>query len=70
MRKSCAMMSSKVTPLIKEKGVDVDGAIEVGGITILDHLERSYTSLCLMVALYGTHDMEVVKNEKGDRKMA
>ena len=55
MRTSCAMMSSRVTPLIKEKGVDVDGAIEVGGIAILDHLERSYTSLRLMVAAPMAH---------------
>ena len=55
MRTSCAMMSSRVTLLIKEKEVDVDGAIEVGGIAILDHLERSYTSLRLMVAASMAH---------------
>ena len=50
MHTSCAMMSSRVTPLVDEEGVDVDGAIATGGITILNCHERSCTLLCLTVA--------------------
>ena len=50
MHTSCAMMSSRVTPLVDEEGVDVDGAIATEGITILNCHERSCTLLCLTVA--------------------
>ena len=50
MHTSCAMMSSRVTPLVEEEGADVDGAIAAGGITILNCLERSGTLLRLTVA--------------------
>ena len=43
------MMSSRVTPLIEEEGVDVDGAEGVGGAAILDRLDRNYASLCLTI---------------------
>ena len=42
-------MSSSVTPLIEEEGVDVDGAEGVGGATASECLERNYASLRLMV---------------------
>ena len=50
MHTSCAMMSSRVTPLVEEEGADVDRAIAAGGITILNCLERSCTLLRLTVA--------------------
>ena len=55
MRTCCAIMSSRVTPPIEEKGADVDGVVAVGGIAIPDRLKRSYTSLCLMVAASMAH---------------
>ena len=55
MRTSCAMMSSRVTPPIEEEGVDVDRAVEAGGIAVPDSLERSYASLCLTVAASMAH---------------
>ena len=42
MRISCAMMSLKVTPPVEEEGANVDGVVEVGGITVPDRFERSY----------------------------
>ena len=42
-------MSSSVTPLVEEEGVDVDGAKGVGGAAVLDRLDRHYASLHLMV---------------------
>ena len=44
------MIASRVTPLVKEKGEEVDGAVEAEGIVISDHLERRCASLHLMVA--------------------
>ena len=41
MRTNCAIMSSRVTQLVEKEGADVDEAVEVGGIAILDCLERS-----------------------------
>ena len=65
MHTSCAMMSSRVTPLVEEEGADVDGAVEARGIAVLDRLTPFNGS-----GVYGTHDMEVVRNGKGNIKMA
>ena len=43
------MMSSSVTSLVEDERVDVDGAKGVGGAAVLDHLNRNYASLHLMV---------------------
>ena len=50
MRWSCAMMSSRVTPLIEEEGADVDGAEGVGGAAVSDCLDQNYALLYLTVA--------------------
>ena len=42
------MMSSGVTLLVEEEGVDVDGVEEVGGAVDPDRLDRNYTSLHLI----------------------
>ena len=55
MRTNCAIMSSRVTPLVEEEGTDVDEAIEVGGIAILDCLECSCALLHLIVAVSMAH---------------
>ena len=34
MRTSCAMMASNVTPLAEDEGVEVDGVVEAGGVTV------------------------------------
>ena len=34
MRSSCAMMASRVTPPIEEKGAKVEGVEEVGGVVV------------------------------------
>ena len=44
------MIASRVTPPVKEKGEEVDGAVEAKGIAVSDHHERSCASLHLMVA--------------------
>ena len=49
------MMASRVTSPIEEEGADVDEAIEVGGITVLNRLEHSYASLCLTVVASMAH---------------
>ena len=65
------MIASKVTPLTKEEGAEVDGAEGVGGVAVPNCLERSYASLRLTVAVsYGTTTMEVVENGKRDKKRA
>ena len=65
------MITSRVTPPIEEEGAEVDGAEGVGGVAVLDCLERSYASLRLTVAgSYGTNNMEVVENGKRDKKRA
>ena len=65
------MIASRVTPPAEEEGAEVDGAEGVGGAAVLNCLERTCTSLRLMVArVYGTHNMEVVRNGKGNIKMA
>ena len=69
MRTNCAIMSSRVTPLVEEEGTDVDEAVEVGGIAILDCLECSCALLLLIVAVSMAH-MEVVESGEGNRKMA
>ena len=50
MRISHAMMSSRVTPPIKEEGTDMDGVVKAGGTTVLDYLERNCASSRLTVA--------------------
>ena len=55
MRTNCAIMSSRVTPLVEEEGTDVDEAVEVGGIAILDCLECSCALLRLIVAVSMAH---------------
>ena len=45
------MIASKVTPPVEEEGVEVEGAEEVGGATVLNCLEHSCASLCLTVAV-------------------
>ena len=59
-----------VTPSVEEEGAEVDGAEEMGGIADLNRLKRSCASLCLTVAMSMAHNMEVVRNRKGNRKMA
>ena len=49
------MIALRVTPPAEEKGARVDGAEDVGGATISDHLERSYASLHLKVAASMAH---------------
>ena len=44
------MMYSRVTPLIEEEEVDVDGAKVVGGVAVPNRLDRNCASLCLTVA--------------------
>ena len=34
MRTSCATMASRVTPLAKDEGAEVDGAVEARGATV------------------------------------
>ena len=41
------MISPRVTPLVEEKGADVDGAEGVGGASDLDYIDRNCASLCL-----------------------
>ena len=52
MRTSCAMMASRVTSPTEDEGAEVDGAIEVKGVTvsIRGHLSQSSASLYLMAA--------------------
>ena len=48
-------MSSRVTPLVEEEEVDVDRAVEAGGIAVSNRLERSCASLHLTVAASMAH---------------
>ena len=52
MHTSCAMMASRVTPPTKDKGAEVDGVEEAGGvaISVRGRLGRNWASLCLTVA--------------------
>ena len=34
MRTSCAIMASNVTPPAEDEGAEVDGVVEVGGVTV------------------------------------
>ena len=43
------MIALMVTPPIEEKGVEMDGAEEVGGVANLDCLEQNYVLLRLTV---------------------
>ena len=47
MHTSCAMMASSVTLPTEDKGADVDGAIEVGGVavSVQGRHDLSYASL-------------------------
>ena len=49
------MITSRVTPPVEEEGVEMDGAEGVGGAAVPDRLERSCTSLHLMVAVSMAH---------------
>ena len=55
MRISCVMMSSRVTLPVEEEEADVDGAVEVEGIAVLDCLERSCASLHLTIVVSMAH---------------
>ena len=55
MHTSCAMMSSRVTLLVEEEEVDVDRAVEAGGIVVPNRLECSYALLHLTVAASMAH---------------
>ena len=60
IRTSCAMMTSRVTPPVEDEGVEVDGAEEAGGVAVsfCGCLDRSWASLCRMVATSMSHIME------------
>ena len=64
------MIASRVTLPVEEERAEADGAKGVGGVADLDHLERSCALLRLMVATSMAHNMEVVGNRKGNKKMA
>ena len=66
------MMSSKVTPVIEEEGMDVDGANRDGAeregeAAESDCRDLNCTSLRLTVA--ASHDKKVVGRGKRNRKM-
>ena len=48
------MMASSVTPSAKDEGVEVDGAVEVGGIAVCvwGYLDLSCAALRLTIAVY------------------
>ena len=54
------MISSRVTPLTEEEGVDVDGVEEVRGVvvSVCGHFGRSWASLRLTVAASMAHMTE------------
>ena len=56
MHTSCTMMASRVTPPIEDEGVEVDGAIEAGGVVVFvwGSLSLSYASLRLTVVAFMT----------------
>ena len=58
------MIALKVTLPAEEEGAEVDEAKGVGGAVDLDRLKRNGNGI------YGTHNMKVVGNKKGNRKMA
>ena len=54
MPTSYAMMASRVTPPAEDKGAEVDGAVEAGGVavSIRGHLSLSCASLCRTIAAF------------------
>ena len=69
LKNGCAMIASKVTPLVKEKGAEVDKAEGVGVVAIPDHLEHSCASLHLMVMASMAHiTWKWLKTGKGTEK--
>ena len=57
---SCAIMALRVTPLTEEKGVEVDGVEEAGGVVVSVHgcFGQSWASIHLMVATSMAHMTE------------
>ena len=57
MRTSCAIMASSVTPPAEDEGAEVDGVVEVGGVTvsIQGRLDLSCASLRQTVATFMAH---------------
>ena len=57
MLSSCAIMASSVTPPIEDEGAEVDGVVEVGGVTVSvrGRLDLSYASLRRTVATCMAH---------------
>ena len=57
MRRSCAMMSSRDTPLVEEEGADMDGAKGVGGVAVYNWicLKRSCAKLRFTVVASMAH---------------
>ena len=54
MPTSYAMMTSRVTPPIEDKGAEVDGEVEAEGVavSIRGHLGLSCASLCRTIATF------------------
>ena len=52
MHTSYAVMASRVTPLVEDKGAEEDGAVKVGGVavSVRGRLGLSCASLRLMIA--------------------
>ena len=57
MRCSCAMTASRVTPPVDEKGADVEGAEEAGGVavSVCGRFGRSWALLHLIGAASMAH---------------
>ena len=57
MRTSCAIMASSVTPPTEDERAEVDGVVEVGGVTVSvrGRLDLSYASLRRTVATFMAH---------------
>ena len=68
MRTCCAMMASSVTPPAEEEGVEVDGAVEAGGVTVCDW-GCSRTPLNGS-SVNGTNKRKMRRLMIGDRKVA
>ena len=63
------MITSRVKPLVEEEGAEMDEAEGVGGATDLDHLECSYASLRLTVAVSMAHiKWKWLETKKGTEK--
>ena len=54
------MIASRVTPLVEEEGVDVDGAEDAGGVavSVCGHFSRNWASLHRIVAASMAHMTE------------